>query len=301
VRAASHATRIAFGAAVAAGLGVVGATIWIGSLVSEETVVAAPYEEGLRHDAERRARAALGWEVRGFLPPAAPGKASLAFEIVDAAGRPVGGAAVEVLVARPDTGRDAAVFAAQAAGPGRFEAEVAVPSPGPWRLTFDVRRGGDRVRIERAVTVAAPCDAGRDPCARALPGGGEVTLEMGPRPLRTMREIEVRVEVRPAPAQPPPLGAREGPPSPPSLPLRGGEGRGEGGEPARRVTVSFSMPGMDMGENRVVLAPGGQGRYAGRAVLVRCPAGRTDWIAEVEVASPGASARTVRFDLTVER
>lgn len=286
MRSASRATRLAFAAAVAAGLGVVGATIWVGSLVNEETVVASPYEDGLRHDAERRARASLGWQVRGLVPPAAPGEATLAFEVVDGAGRPVEGAAVAVTLARPETSRDAATFAARGEGAGRYAAEVDVPAPGPWRLGFDVRREGDRVRIERAVSVAAPCDAARGPCARALPGGGEVALDLGPRPVRTMREIEVRVAVRPSSA--------------PTASNAAGEGRGEGAAPAR-VTVSFEMPGMDMGENRVALAPVGPGRFAGTAVLVRCPAGRTDWVAEVEVSAPGSPARKARFDLTVEK
>jgi hypothetical protein len=43
---------------VVVGLGSVAATIWIGSTVKEETVVANPYETGLRYDEERRARAA---------------------------------------------------------------------------------------------------------------------------------------------------------------------------------------------------------------------------------------------------
>jgi nitrogen fixation protein FixH len=267
----SRATRLAFAAAVAAGLGVVGATVWVGSLVKEETVVANPYEEGLRYDAERSARAALGWDVRALAPPAAPGAAALEFEIVDGAGRPVEGAAVAVLVSRPDTGRDATTFAARGGGAGRYTAEVIVPAAGPWRLTFDVRRGEDRVRIEKVVSIAPRCDAGAGPCTRPLPGGGEVTLELGPRPLRTMVEIVVRVELR--------------------------------GSPHRqdRVAVSFEMPGMEMGENRVALAPAGPGVFAGKAVLVRCPSGRTDWVAAVEVAVSGATPRTARFDLTVER
>ena len=276
-----NATRVAFAAAVAAGLGVVVATVWVGSLVKEETVVANPYEEGLRYDVERGARAALGWDVRGLTPPAAPGPAVLDFEIVDGAGRPVEGAAVAVLVSRPDTSRDAATFPARAGGPGRYAADVTVPEAGPWRLTFDVRRGEDRVRIEKLVSVAPPCDAGAGPCTRPLPGGGEVTLELGPRPLRTMQDLDVRVEVRL-------------PPHPDLLPR-------EAGEREARATVSFEMPGMDMGENRVELAPSGPGRFAGKAVLVRCPSGQTDWVAAVEVSVPGSSPRVARFDLTVER
>ena len=58
-----HVNAVAFAAVVIAGLGAVVGTIWIGSQVKEQTVVADPYEEGLRHDAERHAREALGWDV----------------------------------------------------------------------------------------------------------------------------------------------------------------------------------------------------------------------------------------------
>ena len=54
------------------------------------------------------------------------------------------------------------------------------------------------------------------------------------------------------------------------------------------------MPGMQMGENRVALAPAGAGAWTGKAVLVACPSGRRDWIAEVTV--PGAAP--LRFPLT---
>ena len=294
-----NATRVAFAAAVAAGLGVVVATVWVGSLVKEETVVANPYEEGLRYDAERSTRAALGWDVRGLTPPAAPGPAVLDFEIVDGAGRPVEGAAVAVLVSRPDTSRDAATFGARGGGPGRYAAEVAVPAAGPWRLTFDVRRGEDRVRIEKVVSVAPPCDAGAGPCTRRLPGGGEVTLALGPRPLRTMEDLAVRVDLTPPHPDPLPRGAGEREERQPGPVPRGAGEREETEE--RRVAVSFEMPGMDMGENRAVLAPAGPGRFAGKTVLVRCPSGRTDWVAAVEVAIPGASPLVARFDLTGER
>ncbi|HEY6001920.1 MAG TPA: hypothetical protein VIV57_03535 [Anaeromyxobacter sp.] len=116
------------------------------------------------------------------------------------------------------------------------------------------------------------CDLGSAPCARPLPGGGEVRLELGPRPLVTMKELAVRVELGP------------------------GAGAADGGA---SVIVSFSMPGMNMGENRSRLAATAPGRFEGKAVLVRCPSGGRQWLADVEVASPGAPARSARFSLTV--
>ncbi len=285
MRLRKHATKLAFAAAVVAGIGAVVGTVWIGSSVKEETIVADPYEEGLRYDAERHARAALGWDVVLAAPPASPGEVTLPFAVADGQGRPVSGAVIAVSVARLDTSRGVATVAARPDGAGRYAAEVDLPAAGPWLLRFDVRRGEDRVRIEKVVHVgapaaapgvqrsaagaAAPCDLGQGPCTRPLEGGGEVTLELGPRPLRTMRTLAVAVEVRGAPL----AGAA--------------------------VAVSFAMKGMRMGENTSALDAAGEGRHAGKAVLVRCPSGRRDWTADVTVASPGAAPRTARFELTV--
>jgi nitrogen fixation protein FixH len=113
---------------------------------------------------------------------------------------------------------------------------------------------------ERATDAA--CDLGARPCTFGL-GDLELTAELGPRPLAPMRALDVSVALRSA-----------------GVPLDGAE-----------VTVSFAMPGMHMGENAVALAPAGAGRYAGTAVLVRCPSGRRDWIATVSVRQGGAERR----------
>jgi nitrogen fixation protein FixH len=267
---------------VVAGLGAVVGTVWIGSWVKEQTIVADPYEEGLRYDAERHARAALGWDVTLPAPPAGPGDVTLAFAIADGKGRAVEGASVAVSVARPDTSRGVTTVAARPDGAGRYAAEVELPAAGPWLLRFDVRRGEDRVRIEkivrigatparRAVAGTARCDLGQGPCTTRLDGGGEVTLELRPRPLRTMRELSVTADVR----------------------------GGEAATAEAEVKVSFAMKGMQMGDNTAALVTGGAGRWTGRAVLVRCPSGRKDWTADVTVTQPGAAPRTTRFELTV--
>ncbi len=272
-----HATKVAFAAVVIAGLGAVVGTIWIGSQVKEQTVVADPYEEGLRYDADRRARAELGWDVALSATPTAAGDSTLAFVVADGKGRPLEGATVAVSVARPDTSRGVTLVAARPDGPGRYAAEVELPAAGPWLLGFDVRRGADRLRIEKVVHVgpasatAGPCDLGQGPCTAPLTGGGQVTLELWPRPLRTMHELAVAADVR---AGGPPLAATE-------------------------VHVSFAMKGMQMGDNTTALAPAGDGRLAGKAVLVRCPSGRRDWTADLTVKQQGVEPRTVRFALTV--
>jgi len=261
-------------------LGVIGITLFVGSRVREETVVARPYEEGLRQDAERASRAALGWHVRlpderdigekGTVHFAVPGPAPLPFELLDGAGRPVEGAEVRLTFTLPETSRAPRSFEARALGGGRYVAEVDYPPPAEWSVRFDVRRGPDRVQVERTVAVVRPdaCDPGAARCTAPLDRGGTVALELGPRPLRTMRELTVR-----------------------AVP---------GGVPAgAAVTVSLSMDGMEMGRNEVRLAEASPGRYEGKAVLVRCPSGRQDWTARVTVAPPGEPPRTTRFHLRV--
>jgi nitrogen fixation protein FixH len=259
-----------------AGLGAVAGTIWVGSSVREETVVSNPYEEGLRQDADRRARAALGWDVRLEAPPAAPGPVALAFEVVDREGKPLEGADVLVWLSRPETSRGAVTRAARPAGLGRYTVDLDLAAPGAWLLRFEVRRRAERVQLEKTLTVGgatsaprAPCAPSTAPCVAPLSGGGEVALALGPDPLRTMTDLSAAVELRGLPAE----GAR--------------------------VTLSFAMPGMDMGPNVRTLERAAPGRFEGQAVLVRCPSGGKGWVAEVSVTPSGAPARTARFAFTV--
>lgn len=127
------------------------------------------------------------------------------------------------------------------------------------------------LKLTRAQGAADGCDLGGSPCSAALAGGRRVTLELGPRPLRTMTDLAVTLELAPAPGQP---------------------------EPSE-VSVWFSMVGMQMGENRARLSRSGPGRWEGKAVLVRCPSGSRAWLADVEVAAPGAAPATARFALGV--
>jgi nitrogen fixation protein FixH len=261
----------ALGAAVVAGLGAVVGTVWVGAHVREDTVVARPYEEGLGQDADRRARAALGLAVALAEEPLEAGAAPLRFALADRAGRPVEDVAVTVELSRPETSRGVLAATARAEGGGRFAADLAFPAPGPWDVRFDVALGETRVRLERRVAVRPACDLSAGPCTRPLPGGAEVRLALSPLPPRAMAELRVLAEVR------------------------------ERGAPVdgAAVTASFTMPGMEMGENRTALAAAGPGLYEGTAVLVRCPSGRREWVAEIAVTRPGAPARAARFPFAV--
>jgi nitrogen fixation protein FixH len=93
-------------------------------------------------------------------------------------------------------------------------------------------------------------DAG--PCSRNVEDI-QVTFDLAPKPVRAMRELEFTV-----------LLAKD------SDPVAGAS-----------IIVDLTMPGMDMGENKVRLAPRSSGKYTGKGVIVRCPSGRTLWKAAV--------------------
>jgi hypothetical protein len=118
--------------------------------------------------------------------------------------------------------------------------------------------------------VAPTCDLAAGPCAQPA-GPFEARLELAPRPLRTMAELAAVLELR-----------RDG------APVDGAT-----------VFLAFDMRDMSMGENRRQLTGVGGGRYTGKAVLVRCPSGRKDWIATV-VVGEGAASAAARFELRVE-
>jgi hypothetical protein len=123
----------------------------------------------------------------------------------------------------------------------------------------------------RHTTTPGACDLGAGSCSATV-AGRTVTVQLAPRPLRTMRELQVTVTVRDA------AGA----------PVDGAH-----------VAVGFEMPGMEMGENVVVLDGAGAGRYAGKGVIVRCVSGRRDWQARILVAPPGGERGAAILPLRV--
>jgi hypothetical protein len=148
----------------------------------------------------------------------------------------------------------------------------------PLTPTLSPLRGAREMKPSPSNATSSPaCDLQVGPCKQPLPGGGEVTLAVGPRPARAMRDLEFTVTFAPASVA---VGAD--------------------------VAVALSMPGMYMGETRAVLAPFGEGVFRGKGVVVRCASGRRDWSADVLVshaaeATPGerVARRVARFPLTV--
>ncbi len=88
----------------------------------------------------------------------------------------------------------------------------------------------------------------------------------------------------------------------PAAPLRRFRVRVEARGPARpeAVSVRFEMPGMEMGQQPVALAPDGAGGWSGEAVLPVCATGRTDWVAVVRArAGAGGGGWVARFPFIV--
>jgi FixH len=141
------------------------------------------------------------------------------------------------------------------------------------KVTPDPYETGLRFDEEQRRAARPDCAISAGACTRpAGQEGTRITLEIAPRPVRAMADLELTVSVEPASAAPGGSGAR----------------------------LDLSMPGMYMGENRLALAPIGGGRFRGRGVIVRCPSGGRTWSAEARVEPPakGAPLRaTFTFDV----
>lgn len=92
----------------------------------------------------------------------------------------------------------------------------------------------------------------------------KVLLDIGPKPVKAMRELTFSVEL-------PGSGA------------------------AVRPWIDLGMPGMRMPPNRVDLAREGDGRYRGKGVIVTCPSGMRTWTATVHL--PENRTATFTFDV----
>lgn len=91
----------------------------------------------------------------------------------------------------------------------------------------------------------ATCDLQREACSVALPGGGQVELVMGTRPIPMVKPFRVEVKVT-------------------------------GTEP-KLVEVDFAGIDMNMGLNRPVFQKQADGLYAAEVTLPVCISGLMDW------------------------
>jgi hypothetical protein len=124
-----------------------------------------------------------------------------------------------------------------------------------------------------AEAVRAPldplCDLRRGPCTARFPGGGMVRLGIVPRHIPVLEPLTLTVEVE-------------------GLEVSG-------------VELDFAGTDMNMGYNRVRLAPSGPGRFLGEGMLPICVRSRMTWEAKVMLDTPrGLLVAPFRFD-TVRR
>lgn len=108
-------------------------------------------------------------------------------------------------------------------------------------------------KADVTVQPEAGCDLQRQGCLAKLPGGGSVELEMGTRPIPLVKPFEVRVNA--------------------------------GNLQPGRVEIDFAGIEMNMGYNRLLLAPRGDGTYVAEATLPVCITGQMAWQATVLLES----------------
>lgn len=109
--------------------------------------------------------------------------------------------------------------------------------------------------------VRPDCGIDAGPCVRSA-GGMTVTLDITPKPVKALRDLAFAVSLM---RDSRPVGTAQ-------------------------VEIDLTMPGMNMGENRVRLRHEGEGSYRGRGVIVRCSSGKKLWKASVIVTDEGRVA-----------
>ena len=117
---------------------------------------------------------------------------------------------------------------------------------------------------EKDARTSTNCDVQLGPCTE-IRDGLRVTLDVLPKPVKAMNELTFRLTL-------------------------------SGGELIGNPYIDLSMPGMDMGPNRVMMKRVGNSGYEGRGVVVKCRSGRRTWKATVTL--PGAGAVEFVFDVT---
>ncbi|MDR2164402.1 MAG: hypothetical protein LBO79_01965 [Zoogloeaceae bacterium] len=149
-----------------------------------------------------------------------------------------------------------------------------IPTPEPRKrrfilpLALAVLLAGGYVfsRHARAPDSAAPppsarhCDLNRQTCVHPLPDGGEIAIDVSPRPIPLVKPFFVRVVLK--------------------------------NKNADRVQLRFSGVDMNMGFNQARLEKGARGEFTGRAMLPVCTTGRMRWQADFVVES-GATTHLV--------
>jgi hypothetical protein len=101
------------------------------------------------------------------------------------------------------------------------------------------------------------CDPNAGPCTQTL-SEITVTLEVAPKPIKAMQDLSFTVTLT-----------------------------GKLPSVQKAPYIDLSMPGMQMGPNRVQLRSVGEHAYEGRGVIIKCPSGRKIWQATVTIPEAG--------------
>jgi len=103
---------------------------------------------------------------------------------------------------------------------------------------------------------APDCDPERGVCAKRI-GDREIIFRISPKQVKAMEELVFSLVIRPDAPSP--------------------------GE----ISLDLSMPGMYMGENRVLLKKSPDGTYRGKGVIPKCRSGRRLWKAAADIPGTG--------------
>jgi hypothetical protein len=106
-------------------------------------------------------------------------------------------------------------------------------------------------KADLTLAPAAGCDLNRQACHADMPGGGRIELGIAAHPVPVVKPFNVTTTFS--------------------------------GLAPNRVEIDFQGVVMNMGLNRVTLAPAGDGRYTGEATIPVCITGRMQWRATLMV------------------
>jgi len=109
--------------------------------------------------------------------------------------------------------------------------------------------------IDATAPLDPSCDLHRGPCQSIFPHGGKVSLSIEPRPIQTLKPLQLRVQTE--------------------------------GIEAKSVQVDFRGVDMNMGYNRPQLKEVAPGEYTGTWVLASCGLERMVWEATVLIETAG--------------
>jgi nitrogen fixation protein FixH len=111
------------------------------------------YDEGVAYNrtlAAQRAQERLGWQVKLDFAGTQAGGGRIALALADREGRPLDGAEVTATLVRPTSGGHDHSARLEAAGPGQYQAAMALDLPGNWDLRLEIHHpAGDWQKVER--------------------------------------------------------------------------------------------------------------------------------------------------------